>query len=213
MNASTQSFRSSTVRPNLDLSPVLEKLKTNNGNGLFIISSNSKFAIKLMLAIYGLDHFFKKILGYEFMFSKEDKIIHAVEEFGTDRENTYYICDTAGDVKEAVGRAAVDLARDLKAAAIVTPTSTGRTPRAIARHRPPQPILALSPDPHVVRALALVWGVVPGTVPGFLSLDALISAARERMREEGIAAGSPVVLTMGYPQGKGLTNTVLVVEA
>lgn len=90
-----------TVRPNLDLSPVLEKLKTNNGNGLFIISSNSKFAIKLMLAIYGLDHFFKKILGYEFMFSKEDKIIHAVDEFGTAREDTYYICDTSGDVKEA----------------------------------------------------------------------------------------------------------------
>lgn len=89
------------VKPNLDLSPVLEKLKTNNGNGLFIISSNSKFAIKVMLAIHGLDHFFKKILGYEFMFSKEDKIIHAVDEFGTAREDTFYICDTAGDIKEA----------------------------------------------------------------------------------------------------------------
>jgi phosphoglycolate phosphatase len=89
------------VRPNLDLSPVLEELKTKNGNGLFIISSNSKFAIKLMLAIHGLDHFFRQVLGYEFMFSKEDKIIHAVDEFGTAREQAYYICDTAGDVKEA----------------------------------------------------------------------------------------------------------------
>jgi len=89
------------VKPNLTLLPVLEKLTTKNGNGLFIISSNSKFAIKVMLAIYGLDHFFKKVLGYEFMFSKEDKIIHAVDELGTAREDTYYICDTSGDVKEA----------------------------------------------------------------------------------------------------------------
>jgi phosphoglycolate phosphatase len=91
----------SKVKPNLRLPPVLEKLQTKNSNGLFIISSNSKFAIKVMLAIYGLDHFFKKILGYEFMFSKEDKIIHAVDEFGTALEDTYYICDTSGDVKEA----------------------------------------------------------------------------------------------------------------
>lgn len=89
------------VIPKLELTPVLEKLQTNNGNGLFIVSSNSKFAIKVMLAIYELDHFFENVLGYEFMFSKEDKIIHAVDEFGTTREDTYYICDTAGDVKEA----------------------------------------------------------------------------------------------------------------
>ncbi len=89
------------VKPKRELWPVLEKLQTNNGNGLFIISSNSKFAIKLMLAIHGLDHFFRKVLGYEFMFSKSEKIIHAVGEFGTTRENAYYICDTCGDVKEA----------------------------------------------------------------------------------------------------------------
>jgi phosphoglycolate phosphatase len=91
----------SKVQPNLRLPPVLEKLMAGNGNGLFIISSNSEFAIKIMLAIYDLDRYFENVLGYEFMFSKENKIIHAVEEFGTAREDTYYICDTAGDVKEA----------------------------------------------------------------------------------------------------------------
>lgn len=91
----------SRVKPNLALPPVLDKLRKQNGNGLFIISSNSKFAIKIMLAFYGLDHLFKKVLGYEFKFSKEEKILHAVEEFGTGRESSYYICDTSGDVKEA----------------------------------------------------------------------------------------------------------------
>ena len=121
--------------------------------------------------------------------------------------------EAAGDVKAAVGRAAVDLARDLGAVAIVTPTSTGRTPRAIARHRPPLPILALSSDPHVVRSLALVWGVFPVAMAGSLSIDDLIVKARNLLRGDGIPAGRPVVLTMGYPQGKGLTNMVLVVES
>jgi len=112
-----------------------------------------------------------------------------------------------------VGIVAVELARSLRVAAIVTPTSTGRTPRAIARHRPAQPILALSADRRVVRQLALVWGVVPFPVRGALSLENLTGKAQELVRAEGLAKGSPIVLTMGYPQGKGLTNMVLVVEA
>lgn len=89
------------VKPNTGLPPILDRLRKKNGNGLFIISSNSKFAIKIMLAIFGLDHLFKKVLGYEFKLSKEEKILHAVEEFGTTPENAYYICDTSGDVREA----------------------------------------------------------------------------------------------------------------
>lgn len=89
------------VKPNKGLPPILDSLRKKNGNGLFIISSNSKFAIKIMLAIFGIDHLFKKVLGYEFKFSKEEKILHAVEEFGTTPDNAYYICDTSGDVREA----------------------------------------------------------------------------------------------------------------
>ncbi|HKZ48959.1 MAG TPA: pyruvate kinase [Thermoplasmata archaeon] len=117
------------------------------------------------------------------------------------------------EVKAAVAAAAVELAEDLGAAAILTPTSTGRTPRAIARHRPRQPILALTADPHVLRALTLVWGVVPVAVRGSLRLDGLVGRARGLLREEGLPRAAPVVLTMGYPRGKGLTNMVLVVEA
>jgi len=117
-----------------------------------------------------------------------------------------------GEVKAAVGSVAVELARAIHVAAIVTPTSTGRTPRAISRHRPAQPILALSRDAHVVRELCLSWGVVPTRVRGALRLDGLIAKAQELLRREGVARGSPVVVTMGYPQGKGLTNMVLVAQ-
>ena len=46
-------------------------------------------------------------------------------------------------------------------AAIACYTRTGKTARSIAAHRPRVPILAFSPDPAVVRRLALVHGVEP----------------------------------------------------
>src|SRR5918993_1566208 len=46
-------------------------------------------------------------------------------------------------------------------AAIACYTRTGNTARSIAAHRPRVPILAFSPDPAVVRRLALVAGVEP----------------------------------------------------
>jgi pyruvate kinase len=46
-------------------------------------------------------------------------------------------------------------------AAIACYTRTGRTARVLAALRPRVPILAFSPDPAVVRRLALVHGVIP----------------------------------------------------
>jgi pyruvate kinase len=116
------------------------------------------------------------------------------------------------EVKSAVGAAAVDLARSLHAAAIITPTSTGRTPRAIARHRPVQPIVALASDRGVLHALALVWGVIPCPVPKSLGLDEVVSRARALLRSEGVKRGRPFVVTLGHPPGRGLTNLVHVTD-
>lgn len=87
------------VSPFYDLAPVLEKLKNNNM--LVIISSNSNYAINLILSKYNFDRYFQDILGYEFMFSKSEKIIHTMEALSIGNNRTYYIGDTAGDIKEA----------------------------------------------------------------------------------------------------------------
>ena len=60
----------------------------------------------------------------------------------------------------AVAAAAV-AATEHDVSAIACYTRTGRTARVIASMRPRVPILAYSPDPAVVRRLALVRGVVP----------------------------------------------------
>lgn len=87
------------VLPFYDLKPVLGRLK--NDNTLVIVSSNSAYAINLMLSKYRFDHFFQNVLGYEFMFSKSDKISHAMNEFKIENGRTYYIGDTIGDIREA----------------------------------------------------------------------------------------------------------------
>ncbi len=117
------------------------------------------------------------------------------------------------EVASAVAGATVAMASSLDATAIVAPTSSGRTPRAIARHRPPQPVLALCSDPQVLHTLCLTWGVVPLSFPGPMSVDSIIERSRDLVAVEGLPADRPVVVAMGYPPRKGLTNMVLVPEA
>ncbi len=62
-------------------------------------------------------------------------------------------------VSSAVGLAAVQTARDLKAKAIVTPTFGGRTARLISNFRPEAPIYAVTPNDTILHRLQLVWGV------------------------------------------------------
>jgi len=87
------------VFPHYDLAPVLKILKDNNM--LIVVSSNSIYAINLILSKYKFDHYFQDILGYEFSFGKSEKIIHFMKEFKIKEDKTYYIGDTTGDIKEA----------------------------------------------------------------------------------------------------------------
>jgi pyruvate kinase len=101
-----------------------------------------------------------------------------------------------------VAGAAVDLARDTGALAIVTTTQSGATARAVARLRPPQPIVGLAAVATVARALALVWGVVPvvGAAPS--TIEEATVEALEVVRALALArAGDRVVLTAGTTSG------------
>jgi phosphoglycolate phosphatase len=90
------------VKPFSAVLPVLEDLCGQNI--LAIISSNSSQAIRKILARFRYNGCFQDILGSEFHLSKKTKIDHAVAVYGISRENTYYVGDTAGDVRE--GKAA-----------------------------------------------------------------------------------------------------------
>jgi phosphoglycolate phosphatase len=87
------------VKPVANFIPVLDELKKHSA--LVIISSNSSFAIRLMLMKYGFAPYFDDILGADFAFSKIEKIRHAMDRYSTNGNHSLYVCDTAGDVREA----------------------------------------------------------------------------------------------------------------
>ncbi|HET7269491.1 MAG TPA: pyruvate kinase [Rubrobacter sp.] len=115
-----------------------------------------------------------------------------------------------GDRYDAVTHAACELAEDLQAEAILTSTQTGLSCIRVARFRPPNKILAISPIEHTVRMLALVWGVIPihGEQAG--SLEDRFREAVEAAREVGhLKDGDEVILTGGTAGSvPGSTNVV-----
>lgn len=101
---------------------------------------------------------------------------------------------------ESVMRAAVLLAREIKASALVIPTATGGSVRAAARFRPRRPILALCNDAEVARQLALEWGVIPEPLHQRPEepIEALVERCLTRaQRRLALPDGARVVLTSG----------------
>src|SRR5215212_5484485 len=90
-------------------------------------------------------------------------------------------------VGQAMSNATCDLAETLGARAIVVPTSTGRTASRVARLRPHQPIIAITPSRTAVSQLALEWGVWPVYVPECADVEEL---CRARSTPPGRAASS-----------------------
>jgi len=112
----------------------------------------------------------------------------------------------------SVARAAVDLAENVQARAIVTPTHSGRTARLIATLRPECPVLALSSSAAVRRRLALVRAVRSFPALEHSNLQSLRRRSLELLREVEPVERGPIVLTAGYPVEGRPTNLVTVVE-
>lgn len=67
----------------------------------------------------------------------------------------------ASPMADALCSTAVHAAQSMKSLAFVVPTETGFTPRMLAKYRQLLPVFAVSPHPHVVRQLRLLWGIRP----------------------------------------------------
>jgi pyruvate kinase len=114
---------------------------------------------------------------------------------------------------EAISCAAVDIANELGARAIITATMSGATARKVARHRPSVPVVAVTPDRTTLFRLMLVWGVVPMQVPEFNTTDEMVRVMVRAAREVGIVDwGDPVVLMAGIPFGGGGETNMLKVH-
>jgi pyruvate kinase len=104
------------------------------------------------------------------------------------------------DVADSVSQGAVGAVYRLDLAAIVVPTSSGRSARLVSAHRPKVPVLAISPRIETVRRLSLLFGVTTvhsehGTEVTDLVDDCAALAARHGVAKSGeliaIVAGTP----------------------
>src|SRR5258708_1381472 len=112
--------------------------------------------------------------------------------------------------QDAISAAANQVARTIRAPAIVTFTTTGSTTLRAARERPEVPIMCLTPRVATARRLCLCWGTHPILSPEVPSLQAIVDQAIDVARREGFAKkGDKLVLTACVPLGTpGATNVL-----
>lgn len=135
----------------------------------------------------------------------------AEEAIGNDGRDEH---EPTTDIQAAVSSAVCDLAYDLGLAAIVPVTESGATARAVARHRPPTRIVAITPSDAVARRLGIVWGV-RAVVSEFPSdTDELLDAVCNRLAADGpVRRGDKIAMTAGRAQRTaGKTDFILVRE-
>ncbi len=113
---------------------------------------------------------------------------------------------------DAISRASYFIAKEIGAAAIITPTWSGSTACLVSRFRPKQPILATTPNEAALDFLSLCWGVVPLQISHSDTLDDMIRFSIDAGRRAGyLESGQHVIITGGAPlHVAGRTNFIKV---
>jgi pyruvate kinase len=101
----------------------------------------------------------------------------------------------------------------LKAVAIVAFTQSGSTARRVSKYRPRVPIIAITPERHIVGQLSLNWGVNAFQIPTPASVDELFTVGTNLVKQLGIAkSGDIIIITGGIPLGRAGTTNLLKVQ-
>ncbi len=88
-----------SMKPVPGLVPVLDSLRKIHL--LAVVSSNGSATIGRALEAFAFAPYFQDILGSDFLFSKREKIAHALSKYRISPNHTYYVGDTTGDIIEA----------------------------------------------------------------------------------------------------------------
>jgi len=124
----------------------------------------------------------------------------------------YPVEDADADALVAAARKGADAA---STACLVAFTTTGQTSLRLARERPLQPTLALTPSLNTARKLALLWGAEPRVVPELLDPEDLARVAVEQAVAAGLAGpGQRILILAGLPMGSpGAANILRIAHA
>jgi pyruvate kinase len=116
--------------------------------------------------------------------------------------------DQAGqDVGDSVAQGAVGAVYRLDLAALVVPTTSGRTARLVSAHRPKVPVLAISPRIETVRRMNLLFGVRAELSEPFDDIRELLEECAALAARHGVAkSGDLIAITAGLPEQQLGTN-------
>jgi len=109
----------------------------------------------------------------------------------------------------AISLAIIELAKNIKAKAIVVETHSGATALQTTSHRPKMPVIAVTSSTRVAQQLALVYGVKSYVRP--VGHDAAMKLTDWLKLKKVLTSGDMVVLAFGkYPGVVGSTDTIKV---
>jgi pyruvate kinase len=121
-----------------------------------------------------------------------------LERSGVSRSTDFI--NAGGTIDRPITQAACSLAQEVNAAAIVTPTLSGRTAIMVAGHRPWARIVAVAPTDVVVQRLSLVWGIDAVRMsPVQPHSDRLATAVADSFRAGVLSVGDLVIVLAGHP--------------
>jgi pyruvate kinase len=111
-------------------------------------------------------------------------------------------------VPEAVCESVAHMAGQLNLKAIAVFTQSGSSARLVSKYRPRVPVFAFSPLRHILRRVALYWGVSPVHMRHVKSTDRMVEGATRRLHELGaVKPGDLIAVVAGTPIARrGTTN-------
>lgn len=130
-----------------------------------------------------------------------DIIVNA-EQHREDRTNNYFITpDTLQEnLFDSVGKAIVEISKQINAQAIVVFTFEGRTARIISKYKPESKIIAISNSFATMNNLCLRWGVTSVYREKIDKEHLAIDDAKELLLSYGLARkGDLIIFTAGAP--------------
>lgn len=134
------------------------------------------------------------------------KVILANQDDVDTREEVAYEDDA-----DAVALSAIKLIESMNARFIITPTSSGRSPRKIARFRPKAKIIAVSDNPRLLRKLQIIYGVETKLTEDPMSYMTFMSIVEE-IRQSGRAKKGDAIIGANVARNGG-THTIRVTRA
>lgn len=119
----------------------------------------------------------------------------------------------SNNIADAVTNEVVDIANAVGAKAIISLTQSGFTARMIARYKPLQTHIAMTPNVITHNQLLFTFGVTPVIIKKVNTMPEIVAVAKSYCVKNKIAQkGENIVIAIGMPFGKKISTNMILVE-